>query len=91
MDEKKETKIRVLGDRVLVTADSKETMTKSGLHIPDTVEKPPVTGKVIQAGERCTEVKAGDSILFGGGAGAEISIHDTKYIIMREADVVGIL
>jgi chaperonin GroES len=91
MKDQKETKIRVLGDRVLVTADSKEKMTKSGIHIPDTVEDAPVTGVVVQAGTRAVDVKTGDSILFGRGAGAEIEVHKQKYVIMREADIVAIM
>jgi chaperonin GroES len=35
------------------------------------------------------ELKAGDRIFFGSFAGQEIEIDEKRYLIMREADVIG--
>lgn len=94
------TKIKPLGDRVLVKALEKETEKKSGIIIPDTAKEKPQEGEVIAVGKgKVTEdgkvlpmdVKAGDTILYGKYSGTEIKLDDEEYLIMHQDDILGIL
>ena len=44
------TKIRPLGDRVVVKPKTREEMTKSGIVLPDTAKEKPQEGKVVAVG-----------------------------------------
>jgi len=93
-------KIRPLGDRVVVKALSRETVTKSGIVLPDTAKEKPQEGeilavgpgKVLDNGKRSTlEVRAGQKVLFAKYAGSEIKVEDEEYLILRESDIMGIV
>jgi chaperonin GroES len=92
--------IRPLGDRVVIEPIEQESTTASGLVLPDTAKEKPQQGKVIAAGkgrldddgERIEmEVKVGDTVLYAKYAGTEIKIGDKKLLIMKEADILGIV
>ncbi len=92
--------IRPLGDRVVVEPIEQEATTASGLVLPDTAKEKPQQGKVIAAGkgrldddgERIEmEVKVGDTVLYAKYAGTEIKMGDKKLLIMKEADILGIV
>jgi len=93
-------KIRPLGDRVVVKALSRETVTNSGIVLPDTAKEKPQEGeilavgpgKVLDNGKRSTlEVRAGQKVLFAKYAGSEIKVEDEEYLILRESDIMGIV
>ncbi len=93
-------KIRPLADRVLVKPLSRETVTKSGIVLPDTAKEKPQEGeilavgpgKVLDNGKRVTlEVSVGQKILFARYAGTEIKVEDEEYLILRESDIMGIV
>src|SRR5687767_13644041 len=44
------TKLRPLGDRVVIEPTPREEMTKSGIVLPDTAKEKPQEGKIIAAG-----------------------------------------
>ena len=94
-------KIRPLYDRIVVKRieDSTEK-TASGLFIPDSAKEKPQEGEVIAVGPGkrsddgkliALDVKAGDRILFGKYSGSEIKLDGDEYLIMREAEVLGVL
>jgi len=93
-------KLRPLGDRVVVKATSRETVTKSGIVLPDTAKEKPQEGeilavgpgKVLDNGKRVTlEVKIGQKILFAKYGGSEVKIDGEEYLILRESDIMGIV
>src|SRR5579872_5380153 len=93
-------KIQPLGDRVVVKASSRETVTKSGLVLPDTATEKPQEGevlavgpgKVLDNGKRTTlEVQVGQRVLFAKYAGTEVKMDGEEYLILRESDVMGIV
>jgi chaperonin GroES len=93
-------KIRPLGDRLLVKPLSRETVTKTGIVLPDTAKEKPQEGevlavgpgKVLDNGKRTTlEVKVGQKVLFAKYAGTEIKIENEEYLILRESDIMGIV
>ncbi len=95
------TSLRPLDDRVVVKPLARETVTKSGIVLPDTAttEKPQKgeilavgPGKVLGNGNRVTpEVQVGQHILFAKYAGTEVKIEGEEYLILRESDIVGIV
>jgi chaperonin GroES len=86
---------RPLADRVLIEPAPAEQTTASGIIIPDSAKEKPLKGKVIAAGNGKTDepmtVKVGDEVLFGQYSGTEIKLNGNTYMIMREADIYGIL
>ena len=94
------TSLRPLGDRVVVKPLARETVTKSGIVLPDTAKEKPQEGeilavgpgKVLDNGKRTTpEVKVGQRILFAKYAGTEVKIDGEERLIFRESDILGIV
>ncbi len=88
--------IRPLGDRIVAEPLSIEEETKSGIVLPDTVDKEkPEQGKVIAigAGEKIKDsgIKKGDMVLFSKYGGEDIKFNDKEYKILKEEDVLAIL
>ena len=89
-------KIKPLGNRVVVEPLSKEEKTKSGIFLPDTVDKEkPEQGKIIAvgAGKKIQEsgVKKGDTGLFGKYGGEDIKVDNKEYKILKEEEIFAIL
>ncbi|MCQ2966290.1 MAG: co-chaperone GroES [Alphaproteobacteria bacterium] len=89
-----------LFDRVLVKRTAEDTKTAGGIIIPDTAKEKPSQGEVIAVGTGSRDeagktipmtLKVGDKILFGKWSGSEVKISGEDYLIMKEADVLGIL
>lgn len=93
------TKIKPLSDRVLVQPEPAEEKTSSGIIIPDTAKEKPQQGTVVAAGPGKVEngtkidmsVAKGDTVLYGKYSGTEITLDGEEYLIMREADILGIV
>jgi len=93
-------KLRPLGDRVWVEPIEQEEMTASGIILPETAKEKPQEGKVLAVGpgvrddkgeRQPLDVKVGDRVLFAKYAGTEIKHEGTKYLIMRESDILAIV
>lgn len=93
------TKIKPLSDRVLVQPEPAEEKTSSGIIIPDTAKEKPQKGTVVAAGPGKVEngtkidmsVSEGDKVLYGKYSGTEVTLDGEEYLIMREADILGIV
>jgi len=97
------TKQRIIpiGDRVLVSTVKAETKTKSGIIIPDTVNKErPEQGVVIAVGEgRKTDqgnviaprVAVGDTIIFSKYGPDEIKVNNEDFFIISESNILAII
>ena len=87
--------IQPLADRVLILPTPAEEKTIGGIIIPDSAKEKPLKGKVIATGKGTKDeemvVKADDTVLYGKYAGTEIELEGTKYIIMRQSDILAIL
>ena len=78
-----------------------ESVTKSGIVIPDTAEKErPMRGKIVAAGPGKTDekgtrvtmsVKVGDSVLFKKYGPDEIEVEGKKYLVGDEDDILAII
>ena len=92
--------IKPLADRVVVKPVEEAETVKGGIIIPDTAKEKPMQGEVVEVGPGRTseegkktpmEVKKGDKVLYGKYSGTEVSISGEDYLIMREADIFGII
>ncbi len=87
--------IKPLADRVLVLPAPAEEKTIGGIIIPDTAKEKPLQGKVVATGNGTKDeemvVKEGDTVLYGKYAGTEVEFDGTKYLIMRQSDVLAVL
>jgi chaperonin GroES len=93
-------KLKPLADRLVVEPTAGEEMTASGIFVPETAKEKPQEGKVVAAGpgrrddegERIPmDVAAGDRVLYAKYAGTEIKLEGTKYLILKESDILAIL
>lgn len=93
------TKIKPLGDRVVVRPKPAEEKTESGLYIPDSAKEKPQEGTVVAIGQGRVEngtriemsVEEGDEVLYGKYAGTEVTLDGEEYLIMRESDIFGVV
>ncbi|MBQ6732412.1 MAG: co-chaperone GroES [Paludibacteraceae bacterium] len=87
--------IKPLADRVLILPDAAEEKSAGGIILPDSAKEKPLRGKVIAIGNGTKDeemvVKEGDSVLYGKYAGTEIEFEGTKYLIMRQSDILAII
>lgn len=87
--------IKPLADRVLISPTPAEEVTAAGIIIPDSAKEKPLKGTVIAVGTGTKDeemiVKNGDEVLFGKYAGTEVELQGTKYLIMRQSDILGII
>lgn len=92
--------IKPLGDRVVIKAQPKEEVTKSGIVLPDTAKEKPQqgtvvavgTGKVLDNGTKVAlEINEGDTVIFSKYAGTEIKIDGEDLLILSERDVLAIV
>jgi chaperonin GroES len=94
------TGFRPLHDRILVRRVEAEEKTPGGIIIPDTAKEKPVEGEVLAVGPGARDetgrvqpldVKVGDRVLFGKWNGTEVVIGGEDRLIMKEADVFGVV
>jgi chaperonin GroES len=94
------TKLRPLGDRVVVQPTAREEMTKSGIVLPDTAKEKPQEGKVIAAGpgrilddgkREAMDVKKGDKVLYAKYAGTEFKVEGDELLIVSQKDILAIV
>ncbi len=93
-------KFRPLHDRVVIRRAEGDIKSKGGIIIPDTAKEKPQEGEVIAVGPGARDesgklipldVKAGDLILFGKWSGTEVKLNGEDLLIMKEADILGIV
>ena len=86
--------IKPLADRVLILPAPTEEKV-GGIIIPDTAKEKPLRGKVVAAGNGTKDeemiLKEGDTVLYGKYAGTELEYEGTKYLMMRQSDVLAVI
>jgi chaperonin GroES len=93
--------LKPLHSNVIVKPLSKETMTKSGIVIPDTIskEKPEQgevvavgTGRLLDNGQIAPmSVKVGDKVMFRKYSPDEIKVGEEEYLVIKEQDIMLII
>jgi chaperonin GroES len=91
---------RPLHDRVVLRRTEDNDKTPGGIIIPDTAKEKPQEGEVVAVGPGGRDdsgklvpldVKVGDRVLFGKWSGTEVRIDGEEYLIMKEADIMGVI
>ena len=95
------SKIRPLGDRVLVRQKKAEEVTAFGLVLPETVDKEKKAegeviaigpGKVLESGALSKmEVKVGDQVLFKTWGGDKVEIEKEEFKILSADDILAVI
>lgn len=94
------SKIRPVGDRVVVKPAQREEVTRGGIVIPDTAKEKPQEGTVIAVGsgklsdkgDRIPlEVREGDRVLFAKYGGTEFKLEGDDLLVLRESDILAVL
>ena len=93
--------LKPLADYLIIKPLNEETTTKSGIVLPDTVDKEkPEKGEVIATGPgkvlengnlAAMSVKIGDKVMFRKYSPDEIKVDGKEYLVIREADVMLII
>ncbi len=94
------TKLRPLGDRVVIKPTPREEMTKSGIVLPDTAKEKPQEGTILSAGpgrlnddgkREAMDVKEGDKVLYAKYAGTEFKVDEEDLLIVSQKDILAIV
>ena len=94
------TKLRPLGDRVVIQPTPREEMTKSGIVLPDTAKEKPQEGKIIAAGpgrigddgkREPMDVAEGQKVLYAKYAGTEFKVDGEELLIVSQKDILAIV
>ncbi len=92
--------VRPLGDKVLLKRLEAQSVTKSGIVLPEAAKEKPKRGKVLavgdgkllESGERAKfQVKKGDEVIFASYAGTEIKVDGEELLILSEDEVLAVV
>jgi len=94
------TKLKPLGNRVLVKRLAPEESVKGGIILPDSAKKKQETAEVVALGTGKKDkagnliefpVKVGDHILMEKYSGQDITLEDEEFIILTADDIIAIV
>jgi len=94
------SRIKPIGDRILVEAIEDTEQMKGGIVIPDSAKEKPLeakvialgTGKVDEDGKRIAfDVKVGDIVLTSKYGGTEVKYDDKEYKILSQSDILAVI
>lgn len=86
-------KLQPLGDRIVVEPITQEESTKSGIILPETIDKEKkAEGKIVSIGDgekiQKLGLKIGDRVIFGKYAGEDVKIENIEYKVLGHEDVL---
>lgn len=94
-------KLKPLGDHVIVKPMTESEVTKSGIVLPDTIDKERPEkgtveaigpGKLLDNGQRAPiTVKIGDKVMFKKYSPDELKDGEEKYLVISESDILAII
>lgn len=93
-------RLRPLQDRILIRRVEPEAVSAGGIFIPDTAQEKPSEGEVLAAGPGLRDrhgqvhpvgVAVGDRVLFAKWSGDEIRLANETFVIIPEADIIGVI
>ena len=91
--------IKPLEDRIVVKTNEAETITASGLVIPDTAKEKPQEGVVLAVGPGRfddgvrvpMDVKVGDVVLYSKYGGTEMKFNNEEFLVLSARDVLAVI
>lgn len=100
LNEENFMKINPIRDRILIKPLDAETVTKSGIVIPENAQEKPIQGRVLAVGTgKLTEegqtvplvVKEGDTVMYSKFSGQTVKLDNVEHVILKEDDVMAIV
>lgn len=94
------TKVKPIGQRVLVRRLDAEEKSAGGIVLPDTAKEKPQEAEVVELGTGGKDddgktieftVKKGDTVLISKYGGTEIKVGGQDLLIINENDILGIV
>ena len=94
------TKLRPLGDRLVIKPTPREEMTKTGIVLPDTAKEKPQEGEIIAVGpgrflddgtREQMDVKKGQKVLYAKYAGTEFKVDGDELLIVSQKDILAVV
>ena len=94
------TKLRPLGDRVVIKPTPREDVTKSGIVLPDTAKEKPQEGEILAAGpgrinddgkREPMDVSVGQKVLYAKYAGTEFKVDEVELLILSQKDILAVV
>ena len=88
--------IKPLGDRILVRPLEEETVTQSGIVLPDTADKEKKEeGEIIAIGDgediKKLNLTVGEIVMFGKYSGEDVKNEDVEYKFLKDDEVLAIV
>jgi chaperonin GroES len=91
--------LKPLEDKIVIKISEPETVTASGLVLPDTATEKPQEGEVLavgpgrfEGGKRIElDVKVGDKVLYSKYGGTEVKYEGQEYLIVSARDILAIV
>lgn len=94
------TKVKPLGENVLVRRTEAEEKTSGGIILPDAAKEKPKEGivvaigdgKLLDDGKRAAfTVAVGNRVIFSSYAGNEVKLDGQEYLLISESDILAIV
>jgi chaperonin GroES len=85
--------IQPLGSRVLVRVLEEESVTRSGILLPDTAKEKPQRGEVVSIGDddEMIKVRPQDTVLYPKYTGTEVMLDGGEHRILDAGDLVAVI
>jgi chaperonin GroES len=93
-------KLRPLDDGVVIKPSEAQEKTSGGIYLPDAAREKPQIGKVVAVGpgkildngkRNPMNIKKNDEVLYPKYIGSDVEVEGVKYVIIKEADILGIV
>ncbi len=94
------SKIRPLGDRVVVRRKEEESVSAGGIVLPGSAKEKPNQGEVVAVGPgklldngqtSTPNVKVGEQVIFGQYGGDSLTIDGEELVILEESKIFGVV
>lgn len=89
--------VEPIGDRVLIRKDEDKKQTKQGIHLPDKIEIPTLTGRVVAVSSKVEHnldypIKKYDRVLFNPKRAVPVEFEgDNRLFVIPIEDVVAVI
>lgn len=81
-------KLEPLADFVVAQSEEAQSVTKSGIYLPENATEKPKVAKVISIGKDVKNIKVNDRIVYKSYSTNEVKLDQTEYILIKEEDIL---
>ena len=81
-------KIKPVGNKILVLADSTEEITESGIILTEITPEISDRGIVVAVGDRAKEIKEGDYVIYNPMQAVQLNNNNQAYLLFQENTII---